>query len=156
FFHYATGIGSHDSLQVALNTFNVTDNCGLAPGGWSTWLRSDALKYFIEITDDDTNSNYVQASQFDPQLLALSPTQFGTAANRNYVFHSIVGLLENSPPLSPWLANQPLVTPKCTTNNDSIWSPGTDYQSLSRLTGGLRYPICEYQNFNAIFQDVAT
>jgi hypothetical protein len=76
FFHYEIGIGSHNSLEVALNTFNLTDGCGVAPGGWSSWLRQDALKYFIEVTDDGPRAGDVGAACWrrGRRQTRLSPT----------------------------------------------------------------------------------
>ncbi len=158
FFHYSVEVGSHDSLQVALQTFNTPDACGLAPTGWRGWLRPNSVKIFIEITDDQprmNHSNAVGATKFDNGLLALSPQHFGTAQQRNYIFHSIVGLKESQPVWSAWAATQALVNQTCSGNGGNVLNPGQEYQKLSMLTGGLRFPICQYNNFDAIFQAVA-
>ncbi len=160
FFHYNTEVKGSDSFHRILNTFAVTDGCGLAQGGWQNWLRTDSIKIFVEITDDGpngsgSNSNGITAQQFDTALLALSPQHFGTATNRNYIWHTIAGLKENSPRLSPWQPADPLVTLQCTGNGGHVSSPGIDYQILSRWTGGLRFPVCEYQSYDTIFQTIA-
>src|SRR5262249_54272870 len=46
-------------------------------------------------------------------------------------------------------------TTLCTGNGGNAVAVGTEYQKLSVLTKGLRYPICQYQSFDAIFQNVA-
>jgi hypothetical protein len=33
--------------------------------------------------------------------------------------------------------------------------PGQQYQNLSVLTGGLRFPICQYSSFDSVFQAIA-
>ena len=106
FFHYDVEIGSHDPLSKIVDTYNAPDGCGLAPGGWSQWLRPGATRYFIVITDDGPmskpgkiNPNTWTAEHFEAQLFALSPARFGDASERAYTFHSIVGLAENNPGL---------------------------------------------------------
>ena len=44
--------------------------------GWSTWLRPDAFKVFIGITDDNSDTT---ETVFESQLLAKTPKMFGTA-----------------------------------------------------------------------------
>lgn len=153
FYQYSIEIESTDSLQRILSSYDGVqkDKFNLAPAGWSTWLRPEAFKVFIEITDDESALNY---ATFDTQLLAKGPTQFGTAAKRNYVFHTIGGFRENSPPTKAWGPADPIVTSRCT-RGFSV-NPSTQYQNLSILTGGLRYPICEFGSFSSIFESIAT
>lgn len=92
------------------------------------------------------------AATWDSMFLALAPA-FGTAARRNYVFHSIVGLsgydpVDTSRPHPP---EAPIVTTQCT---PSSVAPATGYQALSKLTGGLRFPTCGL-NYTAMFQAMA-
>lgn len=130
FFHYDPdgnkhakdgSVGSLNSLCRALEWFKKPDGFGLAPNGWSQWLRKDATKIFVEITDDhascsaDLNgdktpditfddskadpmnpsdaSGMYQAKQFDDALRILSSEQFMAGeGGRNYVFHSIISM----------------------------------------------------------------
>lgn len=153
FYHYSVEVESYDSLTRALQTFNGAqkDQFNLAPMGWQTWLRTDALKVFIEITDDRSE---VSAAEFDRQILAKSPMHFGTAMNRNYVFHSIIGLKENSPATKAWAPTDPIQSQLCTRGGGAV-NAGTEYQQLSILTKGLRFPICEHASFDAVFNNVA-
>jgi hypothetical protein len=98
----------------------------------------------------------IEAQAFDDALLALSPEHFGTADERNYMWHSIVNI-EQHPDgdLVPWQPDEDLEDDMCTPSNTTIVGAGIAYQALSRLTGGLRYPICENQNFDAIFNAIA-
>jgi hypothetical protein len=96
-YHYDHLVQSYDSLSGALATYNVADPSGAAPGGWSDWLRPDALKIFVEVTDDYPTAATDAAMQFDTGLFALTPKRFGTAAQRDYVFYSIVGVKEKTP-----------------------------------------------------------
>lgn len=107
-------------------------------------------------TGNLSNPNNWTADHFESRLFALRPARFGTASARNYVFDSIIGLHENSPRLSPWTASDPLVTPLCTGNGGNVRQNGLEYQKLSIRTGGVRYPICEYQSFDAVFREVAS
>ena len=43
---------------------------------------------------------------------------------------------------------------KCTKGGGAV-NIGLEYQRLSVRTGGLRFPICEYQSFDAVFKNVA-
>ena len=152
FFHYSIEIGSHDSFSQILNTYNQADQFGLAPNGWAAWLRPDAYKVFIEITDDDATN--LTATNFETQLFNKNPKMFGSATMRNYVFHTIAGLKENNPVTKPWDPADPIQTALCTSGGGAV-ANGIEYQRLSKTTGGVRFPICEYANFNAVFQYVA-
>jgi hypothetical protein len=62
-----------------------------------------------------------------------------------------VGLTSKSNPLDPYTEFEPVVQGTC---NSSV-SPGTGYQWLSKGTGALRFPVCNYQSYDAIFQAIA-
>ena len=131
-------VGSHDSLEVALDTF----------GEWGQWLRMDAYKVFIEITDDENELTSV--AEFDEALLTQTGGQFGSPGTRRYLFHSIVGVAEKEDG-SAYAPNEPLQSDKC----DSAVHSGESYQKLSRLTGGLRYPVCAVESYDVVFREVA-
>lgn len=106
-------------------------------------LRPSAFKAFIEVTDDQSS---VSASQFDAFLLTGNGAgYFGTSAERNYVFHSIIGV---HAPLAP---TEPTTNSKCSTAVNT----GPQYQEISILTGGLRHPVCD-TNYSAVFNNIAT
>ena len=172
FFHYSAPISSYDSLCRLLDTYDggFPDDYGFAPNGWSEWLRPDALKVFVEITDDNINcvtatqpqnielidgdtelGGVAVANAFDEALRGLSPANFGTADARNFVFFSLVGLRENNPPTEPYAADAPMVLNQCPTSV----APGTGYQGLSIMTGGIRFPVCEHQAYDLVFQAIA-
>jgi hypothetical protein len=175
FYHFSTDVGSTDPLCRIIQGFNTGDELAsdtrtwtkVAPNGYKDLLRTNAFKVFLVITDDQVSCSYggytfsdlntavggdLAASTFDSALRGLSATHFGTASARNYKFHSIVGMAENNPGATPWPSTANINTGKCTPGSEA---PGTGYQSLSKLTGGLRYPICRNSDFNAIFQAVA-
>lgn len=148
FFHYSNEIGSTNSLSEIIDTYNAPGDDGTGPMGWSPWLRPNAFKTFIEITDDDEN---MDVAEFDRQLTNLQPANFGTTVNRNYVFHSIVGLAAKASPAEAYQPNEPLITAECPTAD----SDGTTYQALSKLTGGLRFPVCDPNLYGTVFRAVA-
>lgn len=153
FYHYSVEVESTDSFKRLLGTYNGTekDQFNLAPMGWSTWLRPDAFKVFIGITDDNSDTT---ETVFESQLLAKTPKMFGSVASRNYVWHSIVGLKENNPASKAWGPMDPIQSQVCTRGGGAV-NNGQIYQKLSIATGGLRFPICEYSSFDAVFTNVA-
>ncbi len=181
FYHYSKDVYSHDSLCIVLDTLygNKPDEFSQAPMGWSQWLRPEAVKVFVELSDDGvsctstTNSNNYNDSDninagkqvavdFDKDLLAASPLHFGTAASRNYLWYSIVGLqakyLNNNPQFpaamkgDPWESFEDVTSEKCTPGSVS---PATAYQWLSKGTGALRFPLCDPTGYNVVFNDIA-
>lgn len=166
FFHYSTEIASRDSWCKILSTFSAPDEFNLAPTGWKEWLRPEAYKTFIEITDDGVGCSYngktyqdsnnvaagtATAPVFDVDLMALSPANFGDATARNYRFYSIVAMDFNNPATKPYEPTDPIVTAKCPTAANN----GTGHQALSILTGGLRFPICDTTSYDVVFQAIA-
>jgi hypothetical protein len=126
-------IGSTNSLSLLLSTY---DNANLALR-WQQYLRYDAVKVFVEVTDDNSS---LSGMSFDTQLLAKMPTgMFGDATKRNYIFHSIIGVTEGNPAV------------KC----PSAVNIGAQYQVLSNLTGGGMYPVCA-ADYSPIFNAIAT
>lgn len=154
FYHYSVEVESTDSFSIFQRAMDGTlkDQFNLAMGaGVKSWLRTDSLKVFIEITDDNSDSTH---TNFDSTLLTKWPTYFGSVAARNYVFYSIVGLKENNPRTKPWAPMDPIQTALCTNGGGAV-ANGIEYQKLSVLTGGLRFPICEHASFDAVFNSVA-
>jgi len=166
FFHYSVEVASHDSLCKILSTYSIQDEFALAPNGWKEWLRPDSFKTFIELTDDGISCSYggtsysdadtvaaglTVADKWDAALLAMDPAMFGTIDNRNYRFYSIVAMGYNDPPSKPWEPTDPVIATKCPT----AAGPGTGYQGLSNLTGGLKFPLCDTSSYDAVFQGIA-
>jgi hypothetical protein len=167
FYHYDRTVGSHNAWCLLLDTFETPDVHGFS-GGWKDWLRAEAFKVFVVVTDDGvsctstrTGNNYndgnnatagvTAGDKFEADLLAMAPAQFGTTADRNYVHHSILGIAAGSDPSKAHFPADPITLAKCPTAVD----PGTAYQHVSMLTGGLRFPVCEGSGFDAVFQKIA-
>ncbi|MFO0757727.1 MAG: hypothetical protein U0359_14615 [Byssovorax sp.] len=162
FFHYSVEIASLNSWCKLTSTYHAPDQFMLAPNGWAEWLRPEAFKVFIEITDDrvscgaynDGNTaagGKTAAAKFDADLLALDPAQFGDEMMRNYRHYSIVAMAYNNPPTKPYEPADPIVTGKCPT----AANPGTGYQALSIMTDALRFPLCDTTSYDVVFQAIA-
>jgi hypothetical protein len=166
FFHYSVEVASRDSWCKLLSTYAKADEFNLAPMGWKDWLRPDAYKIFIEVSDDGVgctlnNVTYTDnntaaggtaaATKFDKALLALDPAQFGTEAERNYTFYSIIGMAYNNPADKPWEPADPIQTGKCPTGANN----GTGHQALSQITGALRFPLCDTTSYDVVFKAIA-
>jgi hypothetical protein len=169
FFQYDLAVDSFDPLCKLLWAFDHPDLLGRAPYGYRQWLRPDAQKVFVLISDDSASCLYDSGDGFsiqlgggarDPFEVALSfhetlimrsPDQFGTPPDTRYAFYSIVGVAANDPPTEPWFPHQELNTQKC----DTAPSAGLEYQALSVITDALRYPVCEGRGFDAVFRVLA-
>jgi hypothetical protein len=177
FFHYSADIRSRTPWCDLLETWETADEYtpadreersweSIAPIGWKQFVREEAFKEFLVITDDnsrcegvghyfeDGNVSEAQSSavEFDTALLALAPRQFGSNNARRYKWHSIVGMTENDNALEPWAASEPLQNGQCSPGSEG---PGLGFQALSVLTGGLRYPSCNNDDFDAVFRALA-
>ena len=163
FFHYSLPVSSHDTFCLLLESFDGTmpDLFDVAPDGWSEWLRPDAFRVFVTFTNDSANCTgyddpteaeaLAAAEQFESALFALSPDHFGDAADPNFVWHSIAGMVPNSPPTEAWLPTDPIQTDLCATAAGA----GMAYQALSIRTEGLRYPVCEWESYDVVFTELA-
>lgn len=127
--HLDTPIASTNSLRILVDEF----------AEYEPWLRPDAYKVFIEVTDD--NSAPMQSAAFDEAILAKSPAQFGDVTKRRYIFNSICGYARNTPVLS---------ADKCA----SAVNTGEVYQQLSTLTGGTIDSVCE-TSYASVFDNIA-
>jgi len=166
FFHYDQDVQSTDSLCLLLSRWNMPDVQARAP--WSSYLRVGSFKTFVEITDDGvscrtpggvqlTDTTGEPAAQqairaFDAELRSLSRDQFGPPGKRTYQWFSIVGLPPHVPPTEPWNPSEPLQSTLCS----GAVTPGLAYQLLSNETGALRWPVCQNDDFGAMFRAIAT
>ncbi len=130
-------VQSHDSLRILLDTFDAPAGSGVA---WADFLRKDAFKVFVPITDDDSRGpGMPDASSFDALLLAKPGGQFGTASARRYVFHPICGAA---------------AYPSEGVCGSNAVNNGPTYLELAKLTGGRWFPICR-TDFGPVFTEMA-
>jgi hypothetical protein len=129
FHHINQTVASTDSLSLILSTYDQ----------WKAYLRADAYKVFIEITDDNSDLDH---ASFDTQLLAKQPAGiFGDATKRKYIFDAICGWQDGTPILDPT---------KCSTAVNT----GDQYQNLSQLTGGTVDSVCK-TSYASVFNNLA-
>jgi hypothetical protein len=152
FFQYSIKVESENSFDRILSTYNKKDSFELTKVGWSEWLRPGTKKVFLEMTDDNAA---LAVDSFVEKLTALVPANFGTVAEPGFVFHSIIGIQEKSPASSPYAPDEPLQMATCSGGGDTVANAGLAYQELSRRTGGLRFPICEFSSYDTVFSTIA-
>ncbi|MBI4705298.1 MAG: VWA domain-containing protein [Deltaproteobacteria bacterium] len=189
FFHYNVEIGSHDALCQLLATYDKADKHYYSEG-WRDWLNKDSFKIFLVISDDGIDckaggftakdadqiaAGEFSAKAFDQVLLTKDwkapqpgdPKPFGTDKHRNYMWHSIIGLVAN--PINPggvWLHTDPVTDVTCSPDPnddcsakipppDCMAGPGTSFQWLSVNTDGLRFPLCDLAHFDLVFKAIA-
>ncbi|HTV18632.1 MAG TPA: hypothetical protein VMG12_08180, partial [Polyangiaceae bacterium] len=120
---------------------------------WSEWLRPGAKKVFLELTDDNED---MTAAELTRQLTTMAPEHFGSdPAHPSFVFHSIIGIAEKTPATEAYLPSEPIQNGICTGNANQVENAGATYQELSRLTGGLRFPLCEFNAYDVVFRTIA-
>lgn len=167
FLHYSVEVGSRDPWCLLEDSFSVPDEFGLYPIGLSSELRPAADKVAIAVSDDrincmgaggtyDDGDSVITApgaaDLFAASLFALEPTQFGSAAAPNLRYHSIVGIASkpvSSDSYGPLEALEPA-------NCSGSVNAGLGHQALSTATDGLRFPICNTNDYDVFLQEVAT
>jgi hypothetical protein len=161
FFQYNVKIESHDSFETGiLAGYHSPDaRTHLTTVGWKEWLRPNAKKVFLEMSDDDEgaagDTQILTVDQLITQLITMAPEFGRDAQHLNFVFHSIVGLAEKTPPTTAYLPTEPVQTMICTGNGDKVTNAAPTYQELSRRTGGLRFPICQFAGYDTVFHTIA-
>lgn len=144
YFHYDGSTGSSNFLQSIIAWYSAPDPFGLAPGGISDWLRPEANKIILAMTDGNSAAgNTADGDAFDAELLALPGNLFGSAGMRNYVFYSFISMPVNNPPTAPWLPADPIA------------GQGGSIQQVSVLSGGWRFPLSQAADFDVVFQQIA-
>jgi hypothetical protein len=160
FFHYNEKIESSDSLDNILAWYHRPDErSNLTVLGWSEWLRVGAKKVVLEITDADEvdeGTATLTVDDFLTRLTMLAPEHFGAdPMNPNITWHSIIGLAEKAVVTDPYLPDEGIEDAECTGNDDEVTNAGQTYQELSIRTGGLRFPLCQFDAYDVVFQTIA-
>ena len=207
FFHYSAHVDSNDAWCVLLDAIDAPDEYvsrplvrpawqSSAPHGFREYLRPDAFKQIVVISDDTIfcytkqvladlggsvlagsafksalfdhpeffygpDSTYIDGQhsaadvspllageRFDAALTAREPELFGSPGQGKYRVHSIVNFVGDR----ALYADEPMVT-TCTPEDSCTSSLA--HQGLSIVTGGLRYPISRYQDYDEIFHELA-
>jgi hypothetical protein len=128
-----TAVGSTDALKVLLSTYD-------SKGKWDDFIRAEAFKAFIVVTDDNAASPTPAPIHltFDAELLKRGSGTFGTAAARKYIFYPICGAKDSDP------------STKC---GDGMVNNGQVYVDLAKLTSGRTYELCS-KDFGPAFSGV--
>lgn len=163
FIQYGQKIESFDALNWILDAYRIPpkddDIAHLIPTGYGAFLRDGAKKVILVLTDDNEGNvgdlTPLTIPQFLQGLAGLSSAHFGTAAAPTFTFHSIIGLKEKADVTAAYLPNEPVQLAKCAGHGAVIPHVGTLYQELSIQTGGLRFPICEFPGYDAVFRRIA-
>lgn len=116
------------------NCYNIADSsiCILPD------LRSYAIKQIVVITDDNSS---ITANNFETSLFDL----VGTAANRKYVMHGLIGVNAKNTS-EPHLPTDPVLIDKGATTKNT----GSRWQNEIMMTGGLRWGLCDTTNYSNI------
>jgi hypothetical protein len=142
--HYDAATGSGAFLDNVVAWATTADPGGYMPGGYVTALRPEAVKTIMAMTDGSSASNDLDdGDACDAALLALPGNPFGSVGDRQYVFHLFTAMQANNPPSLPWGPADPLQ------------GQGRSIQQLAVLTGGLRFPYTQVEDFDAVFQQIA-
>lgn len=154
FFQYSIKIESTNSFDQILGTYAKADSkFDLTDVGWKEWLRPGAKKVFLEMTDDNED---MTVASFLSQLTSMAPEHFGTdPSHLNFTFHSIIGIKERSPATAPYTKDDPIEHAKCEGNDNVVENAGETYQELSIKTGGLRFPLCQFDAYDTVFRTIA-
>jgi len=163
FFQWGGKIESWDAMNWMIDAYDTPpeddDAAAVAPNGYGEWLRAGAQKVFVVMTDDDEANDEddtpLTLDSFLAGLSAKDAASFGTPDAPSFIFHSIIGVLEKSDPTAPYEPTEPLVTEVCESNGADIEATGATYQELSMLTGGLRFPLCQFPGYDAVFRAIA-
>ena len=114
----------------AINLFTCR---GTGPAPWGAYVRFDAYKVFVIVTDDEPFPAplFFDAATFVNFLVGAAPAgMFGSAVAKKFVVHGIIGADGATPPM------------KCSGNGHEAKAPGFEYIKLAQATGGLVHSIC--------------
>ena len=133
------------SFNCAYAASTCTDTCEGCAGDCAGWCPM-----FQCPTYADRPAEW-GGEDFAAELYKLLPAgMFGTPEEPWWVFHSIV-------PVTRQLAPDEPVTPLtdvCNYSGNTGETSGVEYQKLSRLTGGIRFPSCD-TDYSPVFETIA-
>ena len=138
------GSGTEYMFRPVLDTYDA----------WRPALRVDAIKVFIHFTDatsSDGSSIGGYSGMFDEVLVAREPAVWGTAGAYQFSYHTFIGMNPNTPPEAPYEPADPVVGGGC----GGPFSPAPPLEEMALRTGGLRFPLCFFDRFDAVFRRIA-
>lgn len=174
-------VNSSDALTIFLWSFegyaktpNTCNSNFDANVLWSDKVRPESLKVFIAVTDDDPVSFSAASlgcsncpmhqcptfadspadwggADFPTELYNLPGGVFGTQDGPRWIFHSIIGVDQQYAPADPVTA----LNQTCAYAGNTAETSGVEYQKLSRLTGGTRFPSCD-TDYSPVFNEIAS
>lgn len=140
----------------------VTDDMAVCT--WNSTYGNKKKKTFGDFYS--SFGGMIMAQEWDKALTTIAPEHFGTPENRNYTFFSVVGMMEKPEAVDDdtgiqidpagkvddaFVPPEGIVGDNCST----AIAPGHGYQQLSKLTNGLRFPVCQGNKFDVIFKKIA-
>ncbi len=186
FYHYDhDDVESNDAWCKMLDWYKKPDRYNLAPGGWGEWLRKEALKTFVLVTDDRMDCTWPSTASLYPSCSANGTKCYDDGTTSTYPTQAVAAAQafdQDILSLDPvqfgtaqsrnyvWhsLAGVPKNTASATgeyqpsdpivpysTKCTTAVNSGPGTQALSILTGGLRYPVCEGLGFDVVFKKIA-
>jgi hypothetical protein len=133
------------SFDCAYASANCTDNCAGCANNCEGWCPMHQCPTYA-----DQPAAWGGAG-FATEIYNLEPADmFGSSQEPKWIFHSIV-------PVTSMLTPDQPVTPLnqvCNYSGNTGETSGVEYQKLSRLTGGLRFPSCD-TDYSPVFDAIA-
>ena len=166
FFHYDQDVQSTDSLCLLLSRWNSPDVQARSP--WSSYLRVGSFKTFVEITDDGVSCRTPAGVQLTDSTANRPRSKPSAPSTPNCArCHATSSVRRASAPISGSASSgchrtSPRPSPGVRASRFRPRSararvrPGLAYQLLSNETGALRWPVCQNDDFGAMFRAVAT
>lgn len=169
FYHYSLPFLSGSNVLCALlDGIDGTqpDEFGLAPLGFSTWFRLEALKAVVVVADTNVSCSPATppflhdqgtepggksvATEFDSRWLASAPGHLGSPAHRRYQVHA---LTRTTGPANgfTWSPSDPFQLGGC----GGFAQPGTGYQALAVGTEGRRGTLCPGASYANQLSEIA-
>lgn len=132
------------SFDCAYATATCTDNCSGCANNCSGYCPRHHCPTYA-----DSPAAW-GGGDFPTELYNLPGNMFGTAQEPRWIFHSIVGVDQLYQPNDPVTS----LNNVCAYAGNTAETSGVEYQKLSVLTGGLRFPSCD-TDYSPVFNQIA-
>jgi len=128
---------------------------------YDKYLRSNSFKVFVAISDEEEQETWSSsgrkdaAKKWEQRITGKSTADFGTTQDRNFRYHGIVGVPPKSNPRKAYQSSESIQNSGCNGNgNNAEAMAGSEW--AAKLSGGLRYPVCETPSYDAVFNALAS